>query len=200
MKVRSTLQAGTGVFVVLAAGLLWGTAVPALGQDSTTTSAAALAPSPTQLKRENLRKMMRQVPAVNFQDHRLEDVLSFITEITGADIEPIWIDDKSVDGLDKDALVTLQAKRISALKLLEMVLDKVGDEAAVFSGGNTWQMTNWGSIECGPKEMLARRARLEIYPINDLLWEIPDYDEAPTIDLQSVLQSPRGGGDEIRPV
>ncbi len=193
MKVQSNIQTGAGVLVILAAGVLCTSATPILAQTST-PSAAALAPTTTQLKRDNLRKMMRQVPDINFQDHRLEDVLSFITEITGADIEVIWIDDKSVDGLDKDSLVTLKAKRVSALKLLEMVLEKVGSEAAIYSGGNTWQMTEWGSIECGPKELLAKRARLEIYPINDLLWEIPDYEESPTIDLQSVLQSSQGGG------
>ncbi len=192
MQVRSNVQTVAGVLVALVVGVLSSTAAPALAQDSISSS-SAVAPSTTQLKRANLSKMMRQIPEVNFQDHRLEDVLSFITEITGADMEPIWIDDKSVDGLDKDSLVSLKAKRVSALKLLEMVLEKVGAESAVYSGGNTWQMTEWGSIECGPKELLARRARLEVYPINDLLWEIPDYEESPTIDLQSVLQSSRGG-------
>ena len=191
MKAQHTSTIRTGAMLALAAGLLAAGPAPALAQLSTST--ASVAPSPTQLKRENLSKMMRAIPDVNFTDHRLEDVINFISEITGADIEPIWIDDNTVDGLDKDTTISLSVKRVSALRLLEMVLDKAGTDA-VYSGGNTWQMTEWGTIEVGPKEQLARRQRLEVYPIDDLLWQIHDYDEAPNIDLQSVLQSSQGGG------
>ena len=181
-----------GLLVAAAGALLGGTVPAASGQGL--SDSAAVAPSPTQLKRENLTKMQRQMPDVNFEEYRLEDVMNFIGEITGAELEPMWIDDTAVDGLDRDALITLKAKRLSALRLLELVLEKAEAGSAAFSGGYTWQMTEWGTIECGPKELLARRARLEIYPITDLLWEIPDYDEAPEIDLQTVLQSSQGGG------
>lgn len=184
----------TGALLAAMAALLAAGAAPAGAQPADAVRAQSVAPSPTALKRENLTKMMRQIPDVNFSDHRLEDVLTFIAEITGADIEPLWIDDKSTEGLDKDTLINLSAKRISALRLLEMVLDKAGDAGGGFSSGNTWQMTDWGSIECGPKEALAKHQRLEVYGIDDLLWQIPDYEEAPTIDLQSVLQSSQGGG------
>src|SRR5690606_24861250 len=36
--------------------------------------------------------------------------------------------------------------------------------------------------------------RVEIYDINDLLMELPTYDEIPRIDLQQALQSSQGGG------
>jgi hypothetical protein len=182
----------TGAVLTLLAGML--AAAPAPAQTSDSLRGQAVAPSPTQLKRENLNKLMRQIPDVKFIDHRLEDVLTFITEITGADIEPYWNDDTRVDGLEKDTLITLSANRISALRLLEMVLDKAGDTNGAFASGNTWQMTEWGTVECGPKEAIAKRQRLEVYSIDDLLWQIPDYEEAPTIDLQSVLQSSQGGG------
>ena len=147
-----------------------------------------------QTKRENLAKMMRQVNDVAFQDQRLEDVLTFIGEITTAEIEPLWLDDTNTTGLDKERLITLKApSKVSALKLLEMVLEKAQDDASLIGGGNGWQMTDWGSIECGPKERLASHMRMEIYPIDDMLFEIPDYPEAPEIDLQSVLQSSQGG-------
>lgn len=188
MKVRHSVLG----FVAL--GLACGVAAPALAQ--ALTQAAPVAPSPTQLKRDTLNRMMRQIPDVAFQDHRLEDVLAFIREITGAEIEPLWMDDAAVDGLDRDTLITLNVRRVSALKLLEMVLQKAESDTSAYTGGNTWQMTDWGTIEVGPKSLLARNMRLEVYPINDLLWEIPNYDEAPEIDLQSVLQSSQGGGGQ----
>ena len=198
MKVRSNPSTSAAVMVAIAAGFAFALVAPASAQ-ATATPAAARAPSESQLKRDTLNKMMRPVPDVDFQEHRLEDVINFITEITGADIEPLWIDDQSVDGLDKDALITLTAKRVSALRLLEMVLEKAADDTGLYAGGSTWQMTDWGSIECGPKERLAKHQRLEVYSIDDLLWQIPDYDEAPEIDLQSVLQSSQGGGGRQSP-
>ena len=144
-------------------------------------------------KRENLMKMMRPV-TVEFREQRLEDVITFIAELTGADVEPLWMDDRNAEGLDKDQPIALRANRVTALKLLEMVLDKAAGPASLYSGGNTWQMTEWGAIQCGPKERLAMRRRVEVYPIDDLLFLFPDYDEAPEIDLQSVLQGGRGGG------
>lgn len=188
MKVRVN-KVGMAVLGLAAA---WGSPGAALAQAP--IGAAAIAPSPTQLKRDNLSKMMREMPDVSFEDHRLEDVLQFIKEITGADLEPIWADDKTPEGLNKDTTITLSAKRISALRLLELVLEKSALELGAYSGGNGWQMTDWGSIECGPKELLSRHSRLEVYPIQDMLWEIPNYKDAPEIDLQSVLQSSQGGG------
>ncbi|MDQ7014124.1 MAG: hypothetical protein Q9O74_09545 [Planctomycetota bacterium] len=188
----STFGFRVGVLVVTAGALL-GSTVPAASAQGLGES-AAVAPSPTQLKRGTLAKMQRPMPDVNFEEYRLEDVMNFISELTGADIEPLWIDDAAVDGLDPDTLITLKAKRVSALRLLELVLEKAEASSAAFAGGNTWQMTEWGTLECGPKELLARRMRLEVYSITDLLWEIPDYDDAPEINLQTVLQSARGGG------
>jgi len=151
------------------------------------------APGVDAAKRENLMKMMRPV-TIEFRDQRLEDVITFITELTGADIEPFWMDDRNAEGLDKDQPIALRANKVTALKLLEMVLDQAAGPASFYSGGNTWQMTEWGAIQCGPKERLAMRRRVEVYPIDDLLFIIPDYDEAPEIDLQSVLQGGQGGG------
>jgi len=189
MKVR-TYVVGAAALAALACTL----STPVLAQE--TVYNAAVAPSPTQLKRETLTRMMRQVPDVSFKDHRLEDVVRFISDITGATLEPLWIDDRTVDGLDRDTLVTLEVKRVSALKLLEMVLEKSEGDTTAYTGGNGWQMTDWGTMEIGPKSLLARNSRLEVYPINDLLWEIPNFDEAPEIDLQSVLQSSQGGGGQ----
>ncbi|HZW08308.1 MAG TPA: hypothetical protein VFF69_00255 [Phycisphaerales bacterium] len=193
MKLRNAVV-GAATLGVLVCG---GFAASASAQAA--PASAGLAASPAQLKRENLSKLLRQVPDVNFQDHRLEDVIRFVREITGAEIEPLWVGEQNAEGLNPDALVTLQVKRVSALKLLEMVLEKVEDDTAVYSGGNSWQMTDWGTLEVGPKNLLARHMRLEVYPINDLLWEIPNYTEAPEIDLQSVLQSSGGGGGAQSP-
>jgi len=150
-------------------------------------------PAAVMLKRQTLMRLMKPV-TVDLQDHRLEDVVQFITDVTQADITPLWMDDRNLVGLDKDTTVTLNVKDVSALELLEMVLDKVESVGAY--DGATWQFTRHGGFEFGPKERLNKRRRVEMYDINDLLMDVPDYDNAPEFDLNTVFQAggQQGGG------
>lgn len=144
-----------------------------------------------QAKRQTISKMLRPV-SIKFEDHRLEDVMSFIQQLTGADMEIMWLDDNSPDGLDKESTVTVEVKDVTALVLLEKVLAKASADA--LAGGNGWQMSDTGAIQIGPKARLNSYRRVEIYDINDLLLEVPDYDNAPEFDLSQVLQQSGGGG------
>lgn len=142
-------------------------------------------------QRDTLLRLTRPM-TLEVEDTRLEDVINFIAQVTGAEIEPMWISERNPDGLDRDATVTLTLRELPALTVLERVLTFVEDE---FSGGNTWQMSeDTGAIQVGPRARLNRYKRTVMYDINDLLMEIDDYDEVPDIDLQNVLQGQQGGG------
>ncbi len=144
-----------------------------------------------QAKRQTISKMLRPV-SIKFEDHRLEDVMSFIQQLTDADMEVMWLDDNSPDRLDKEATVTIEVKDVTALVLLEKVLAKSAADS--LAGGNGWQMSDTGAIQIGPKARLNAYRRVEIYDINDLLLDVPDYDNAPEFDLSQVLQQSGGGG------
>jgi len=174
----------------LAAAVLAGPATMALAQGGASTRTVAL--SETQMKRQNLARMLRPID-IEFQAEPLSNVMTFLEEYTGADLDPLWITDRQPVGLDEDAEITITAKGLTTLRLLELVLDQA-DADLLYSGGSTWQMSDWGSIQIGPKERLMRKRRLQIYDINDILFEIPNYPDVPTIDLQQALQSNEGGG------
>ncbi|MGE3107241.1 MAG: hypothetical protein AB7G11_03080 [Phycisphaerales bacterium] len=142
-----------------------------------------------QVTKAGTMRLMSRPMTIDFTDTRLEDAIKFITEFTGAEIETHWADGNS-EGLDKDFQVTMKIKSVPALQVLERLLEKAKGD---FSE-NTWQMTDVGTLECGPKSVLNRSKRLEIYDIHDLLFEIERYDEVPQIDLQSLLQQSQGGG------
>lgn len=145
------------------------------------------------LKRQTLARLMRPV-TVELSEHRLEDVVQFIGDVTQADITPLWISDRNPVGLDPETQVTLTARDVTALQLLEMVLDKISGDADYDAA--TWQFTKYGGFEFGPKERLNRRKRVEMYDINDMLMDVPDYDNAPEFDLNTVFQlgGQQGGG------
>jgi hypothetical protein len=148
-------------------------------------------PAPTSgiPQRDTLMKLMRPV-SLDVQDKRLEDVVAFVRDFTGAELEPMWIDDRHSEGLDREKPITVRVNNVTALTLMEKVLDQARGDY----GDNTWQMSDTGAFQFGPKERLNKFRRIEIYDINDLIREIPDYTDVPRIDLQQALQSSQGGG------
>lgn len=141
-------------------------------------------------QRDTLRALMKKM-SVDFTEKRLEDVMTFLKESTNADIEPLWMDEKYPDGLDKEKIITVKADNMTVLSILEKVLEKAHPD----SGGEaTWQMSETGTFQCGPRDRLNKYRRVQIYDINDLLMEVPDYRDVPQIDLQQALQASQGGG------
>lgn len=183
MPKHSTLR-GLILGAVLGAGLVPGSPL------SAAASAQRSDPETDRMKRENLTRLLRPI-TLSVKDQRLSDVIGFVADFTGAQIDPHYIDDRTPEGLDPEAPITIDATGISALRLLELVVEQAARDS--FDGA-TWQFTEWGSVELGLKPTLNRRQRVQIYDISDLLLVLPDYDDAPEIDLQSVLQSSQGGG------
>ncbi len=163
----------------------------ALAQSSRTGTRARI---PVDPRARTLSKMMKPI-TIQLDRQRLEDVIAFIGEVSGAPLEPLWIDDRNTNGLDPDMEVTIQVENRTLLALLERVLKRAETDAFTT---NTWQLTEAGTLEFGPKSRLNLSKRLEIYPIDDLLYVIPDFLDAPTLDLDSVLnQSDGGSGGSI---
>lgn len=169
-------------------------ATPALAQQAPARQAAQPAeqayPPGVRPERVTISRMLKPITA-DFNNHTLRSVMDFIAQQTGAELEVLWVDQRTGMGLDPEQQVTLKAQNMPALTVLERVLAKTEDG---FGGRNNWQMTTWGAMQVGPTSRLNRSNRVQVYDINDLLLVIPDYPEVPTIDLQQALQSSQGGG------
>jgi hypothetical protein len=144
--------------------------------------------------RDTLLRMMRPV-TIDLTETPLKDVMRFIADVTGADMEVLWVDDRNAEGLEPEHLISVKATNLPALSLLEKVLEKSATDS-VGTTGSTWQMSDSGTMQVGPRSRLNRFKRVEIYDITDLLLVLPDYANAPEFDLNSVLQSGEGGGGQ----
>lgn len=148
-------------------------------------------------QRDTLLKMMTPVTA-EFENRRLEDVMNFIKTVTSADLEIMWADDKNPNGLDKDTEITAKANNLTMLRFLEVILERVAVADSALSSTTampTWQMSDSGAMQIGPRTRLNAFKRVEVYSVNDLLLETPNYTGVPEFDLQQALQSgQRGGG------
>ncbi len=142
--------------------------------------------SEARAKAQTLRLMSKPI-TLDIEDQPLEEVLDYIMQVTGAELEPVYLDSISSTGMDPDTLLTLRVTDIAAISLLERVLKKA-ERIESIGEEYTWQFTDIGSIECGPKSVLNINSRIELYDISDLIMAVPDFDNAPDFNISS------GGG------
>lgn len=183
--------------VLLLTGAAAGQGAPAARPAAAPGASQAVARSTGVPQRDTLIKMQRPV-TITFSDTRLEDAMKFIAEVTGADMEVMWNDEQNTVGLDKEKLINLKIEKRTALDTLEKLLEKATTDTSG-TGGNTWQFSESGTLQVGPKERLNKFKRVEIYSVMDLLLEVPNHTDAPEFDLQTVLQSSGNGGSSQSP-
>ncbi|MCC7390113.1 MAG: hypothetical protein IT431_15240 [Phycisphaerales bacterium] len=124
-----------------------------------------------------------------FNDNTLEQALTYFAQLTTLDMDIDWQSLEEI-GIDRETTVSLSLKQATAQTVLDRLLDKVSTDPV---NQADWAVVD-GMLQIASDEKIRRNTVLEIYDIRDLVFEVPDYDEAPTIDLQSVLQSSQGGG------
>ncbi|MGQ0628709.1 MAG: hypothetical protein ACT4PL_11495 [Phycisphaerales bacterium] len=150
----------------------------------------AAAPRTGNVQKDTLLRMQKPV-TVELNDTKLEDIFAYITRETGAELEIMWKTDND-EGFDKEQQVSISVKSTPAIDMLDKLFEKL-------EGGtrdNSWQMADGGAMQIGMKKRLNKYKRIEIYDINDLLFVLPIYDNAPQIDLNQVLQQSKGGGSQ----
>jgi hypothetical protein len=144
-------------------------------------------------KRELLIKLSKPI-TLDVEDQPIEDLFSFINDVTEAEIEPIFLNnDTGAEGIDPDTEITIKVSETPALVVLERILSRA-QRIEGLGQEYTWQFTDYATIECGPKSELNRNQRVELYDVSDLLYIVPDFDNAPEFDLQSAVQAASGAG------
>lgn len=123
-----------------------------------------------------------------FNNTELRDVMQFLKDSTGINMTIKWLTGLSSTGLNPELPVTMSIDHQPALDVLERILDSSSLDGEEFS----WQLHH-GILEIGPKEWLGRKSAqlIRTYDIENLIFEIPDFDNAPTLDLGN---SGGGGG------
>ena len=127
----------------------------------------------------------------DFKATPAKDAISYIANALGVSLVARYNTDKVGDGIDPETEITLKADGKPALSVLELVLDQCGVDDPC-----TWQIRD-SFIEVGTKSRLSvpSAQELRMYPVKDLLFEAPRFDNAPEFNLsQSIQQANQGGG------
>jgi len=137
-----------------------------------------------------LRTIMTTGISVKFDQTKAKEAFAYVRQLLGIDIVVRWSNDPGAsDGLDPEMPLTFEMNNAQALVVLERMIEMSTSEPA------TWQLRQ-SYLEVGTKARLNTRGAQEtrIYPIRDLLFEAPNFDNAPEFNLNQAVQSGSSGG------
>ncbi len=129
----------------------------------------------------------RKIPA-SFNGNSLADVLTFIATVTNVNVDVDWESLEQL-GVTRDKPVTLELREVPARVVLDRVLEKAQTDHFSKVG---WAV-NDGVLVVAADEALRRNTFVVIYDIRDLLFQIPDFTDAPRLDLDQVLNQGQQG-------
>ena len=125
---------------------------------------------------------------IDFANNSFEQVVGFIGNVTGLSI---YVDWKALDliNVDREDEISLQLDDIPVDTALQRVLEQLGDEV-----DRPQYTIQDGILTISSDEAIRKRTLTVVYDIRDLLFEVPYFDNAPDLDLDSALSQSQGGG------
>jgi uncharacterized membrane protein YgcG len=156
-----------------------GSAIPFVGNQSTTAVAA-----PANMVANS--SLNRRIVEARFENKTLGEAIEWIREVAGANLTVNWRA-LAESGVTPDTQINLRLYNVTLRKLLATVLTEAG------TGNSLTYLVDEGVIEITTQQLADARVYVKIYNIEDLLFEIPNFDNAPDFDL-SQQQGQQGGG------
>lgn len=132
------------------------------------------------------RSLDATLPELRFDNITLTDALEFLRDVTGANIHVNWRAIEEI-GIGKDVTVNVRLRSVSLRKVLRLVLSEAG------GGNNLTYYIDSNVIEITTREIADRQLFTRVYPVDDLIMEVPDFDQPPNFTIQGT-QAGRGGG------
>ncbi len=117
---------------------------------------------------------------------RINDAMDFLRNVSGRNISVNW---KALaeTGVTPDVTITLKLRSVSLRKALDLILSEAG------GGDKLGFSVDEGVIEIATREIIDSKMYTRVYPIEDLIMIIPDFDDAPDFSLTSQTSGTQGG-------
>jgi hypothetical protein len=128
----------------------------------------------------------RKLPELRFTQIPLGDAIDHVREHTGANIHVNW---RAMELLNvtRDMPVSLNLRDVTARRALKALLDETG------VGEFLTYYVDEGVIEVTTKEIADQKLITRVYPVEDLVVEVPNF-AGPTFNLQQSSQTSGAGG------
>ena len=131
------------------------------------------------------------IPSIKLDAVALKDAVDFVQDLSAANVHVNWAALEAA-GVGKDALVSLNLRSVPLRKALDLILSDA-------SGGNAAlaYTIDDNVIDITTRELADKVLVTRVYPVGDLLMDVPDF-VGPTFDISSSSSSssvtPGGGG------
>ncbi len=145
----------------------------------------------TSESRENRRIALKlQDPLrIDFDEQPIEEFIDFLRITTGVNITTNW-NALSDAGVERDSPVSFQLNNVAAVHALELALKQVSIADLDPIGYSIIR----GIVEISSKRDLTTTTTTRTYDINDLLIQVPRFENAPEFDLDQALSDTGGEG------
>lgn len=110
----------------------------------------------------------RVLPEMKFTNVTLTDAMEFLRDVSGANLHVNW---KSLEetGVTRDTNVNVRLRSVPLRKVLTVMLN----DAA--GGDNLTYYVDEGVIEITTRELADRKMYTKVYPVEDLIMDIPEF-------------------------
>jgi hypothetical protein len=134
------------------------------------------------------RALDRSLPELKFDNITLGDAMDFLRDVSGANIHVNWrVLEES--GVGRDATINVRLRGVPLRKVLRLVL------AEAASGNNLLTFyVDENVIEVTTREIADQQMFTRVYPVDDLIVEIPDFNNPPSFNIQATPTGRGGGG------
>ncbi len=131
------------------------------------------------------------LPEIPLNGVPFTDAIDFLRDVSGANITVNWKALEEV-GINKDVPINVRLRSVSLRKALQLVISEAG------GGDKLTYDLDQNVIEVTTRELADARMFTKVYPIQDLIMEIPDFVDAPDISLNTTsnntAQNPGSAG------
>ncbi|MEX2388078.1 MAG: hypothetical protein WD534_09380, partial [Phycisphaeraceae bacterium] len=137
-----------------------------------------------------VQQALREPLPVDFEAHRLVNVIDYFQSTTGQNFFVNWRALESA-GVDQDTPIDLQLANVPADQALRLVLQQASSDFEPVR----YSLID-GIVHISTESDLQRTTDTRVYDVRDLLVQVPNFDNAPQFDLESALDEESGTGGE----
>ena len=128
----------------------------------------------------------RVLPEMKFTGVTFGDAIDFVRDVAGVNIHVNW-KALEAENVTADTPVNIRLRSVTLRKVLSLLLSEA-------SGTDTLTyFVDQGVVEITTREMADKKVYTKIYPVDDLVMEIPEFNQPPDFNLQSVTDQAQGG-------
>ena len=130
--------------------------------------------------------LQKKLPEIKFNSVALEDAIDFLRDVSGANIHVNW---RALElmNVTRQTPISVRLNDVSLRRVLKSVLDEAGAGEQL-----TWYIEE-GVIEITTREIADQQMITRVYPVEDLVMEIPNF-AGPQFNLGNQTAQISGGG------